>query len=69
MRGCVPNLETPVERTKKLRYKLMKYVFIRVRAAYHGHPVTDYTRASSGLAELKQRKQGDLAFLAGSHTD
>ena len=30
---------------------------------------TDYTRASSGLAELKQRKQGDLAFLAGSHTD
>ena len=42
MCGCVPNLETPIGRTKKLRYRVIKYVFTRVRAAYRGHLVTDY---------------------------
>ena len=56
MRGCVPNLETPIECAKKLRYKVMKYAFTRVHAAYRNHPATVYTRASRGQAELKQRK-------------
>ena len=41
MCGCVPNLETPIGRTKKLRYRVIKYAFTRVRAAYRGHLVTD----------------------------
>ena len=56
MRGCVPNLETPIECAKKLRYKVMKNAFTRVRAAYRRHLATVYTRASRGQAELKQRK-------------
>ena len=56
MRGCVPNLETPIECAKKLRYKVMKYAFTRVHAAYRRHPATVYTRASRGQADLKQRK-------------
>ena len=40
----------------------MKYAFTRVRAAYRGHPVTDYTGASRELAEFTQRKQRNLAF-------
>ena len=69
VRGCVPNLETPIECAKKLRYKVMKYALTRVRTAYRRHPVTDYTKASSWLAELTLRKQSNLVFLAGSHTD
>ena len=42
MCGCVPNLETPIGRAKKLRYRVIKYAFTRVRAAYRGHLVTDY---------------------------
>ena len=57
MCGCVPNLETLIEFAKKLKYKVMKYAFTRVRAAYRGHLVTDYTRTLRELAELKQRKQ------------
>ena len=48
MCGCVPNLETPIERTKKLRYRVIKYVFTRVRAAYCGHLVTDYRGLHAG---------------------
>ena len=29
MCGCVPNLETPIGRTKKLRYRVIKYAFTR----------------------------------------
>ena len=42
MRGCVPNSETPIGRAKKLRYRVIKFAFTRVRAAYRGHLVTDY---------------------------
>ena len=65
IRGRVPNLESPIECAKKLRSKVMKYAFTKVRAAYGRHPVTLYTRASPGLHEgftLKQRKQMNLAF-------
>ena len=62
MRGCVPNLETSIGRAKKLRYRVIKYAFTRVRAAYRGHLVTDLQRASRGLAEFKQRNQRNLAF-------
>ena len=41
MRGCVPNSETPIGRAKKLRYRVIKFAFTRVRAAYRGHLVTD----------------------------
>ena len=71
--GRVPNLKTPIECAKKPRSKVMKYAFTKVRAAYGRHPVTLYTRASRGLhegftrasrglAQLKQRKQMNLAF-------
>ena len=42
MRGCVPYSETPIGRAKKLRYRVIKFAFTRVRAAYRGHLVTDY---------------------------
>ena len=45
MRGCLHNLETPFQCAKRLRYKVMKHAFTRVRAVYRGHPVNDYTRA------------------------
>ena len=48
MRGCLHNLETPFQCAKKLRYKVMKHAFTRVRAVYREHPVSDYTRASRG---------------------
>ena len=51
IRGRVPNLETPIECAKKLRSKVMKYAFTKVRAAYGRHSVTLYTRASRGLHE------------------
>ena len=41
MRGYVPNSETPIGRAKKLRYRVIKFAFTRVRAAYRGHLVTD----------------------------
>ena len=51
IRGRVPNLESPIECAKKLRSKVMKYAFTKVRAAYGKHPVTLYTGASRGLHE------------------
>ena len=37
-------------------------IAVAVAAAYDRHPVTVYKRASRGLAQLKQRKQRNLAF-------
>ena len=42
MRSYVPNLGTPIGRAKKLRYRVIKYAFTTVRAAYRRHLVTDY---------------------------
>ena len=49
MRGCLHNLETPFQCAKRLRYKVMKHAFTRVRAVYRGHPVSDYTRLDVGI--------------------
>ena len=62
MYGCVPNLETPIGRTKKLRYRVIKYAFTRVRAAYRGHLVTDYRGLHVGWQSLSSANKGIWRF-------
>ena len=62
MCGCVPNLETPIGRTKKLRYRVIKYAFTRVRAAYRGHLVTDYRGLHVGWQSLSSANKGIWRF-------
>ena len=62
MRGCVPYSETPIGRAKKLRYRVIKFAFTRVRAAYRGHLVTDYRGLHVGWQSLSSANKGIWRF-------